>query len=198
MFPLEADRFRGEIILIARILLVILFVISGWGKLTNYGWAVSYMATTGAPAPQIAAVLAIAIELFVGIAILLGIFTRPLALLMALFTLVAAFIGHRYWTMTGADQYFNEMHFYKNVSIVGGFLLLYSTGAGKYSLDTALGRISRGGLPIASATASMSPRSEHRLPSDNSAKIHRPGLIGSAELMMDKWLKYPGRLYNRR
>jgi uncharacterized membrane protein YphA (DoxX/SURF4 family) len=48
MFPLEADRFRGEIILIARILLVILFVISGWGKLTNYGWAVSYMATTGA------------------------------------------------------------------------------------------------------------------------------------------------------
>ena len=92
MLPLEADRFRGEIILMARILLVILFVISGWGKLTNYGWAVSYMATTGAPAPQIAAVLAIAIELFVGIAILLGIFTRPLALLMALFTLVAAFI----------------------------------------------------------------------------------------------------------
>jgi putative oxidoreductase len=36
------------------------------------------------------------------------------------------------------------MHFYKNVSIVGGFLLLYITGAGKYSLDTALGRISRG------------------------------------------------------
>jgi putative oxidoreductase len=59
---------------------------------------------------------------------------------MALFTLVAAFIGHRYWTMTGADQYSNEMHFYKNVSIVGGFLLLYITGAGKYSLDTALGR----------------------------------------------------------
>jgi putative oxidoreductase len=138
MFPLEADRFRGEIILIARILLVILFVISGWGKLTNYGWAVSYMATTGTPAPQIAAVLAIAIELFVGIAILLGIFTRPLALLMALFTLVAAFIGHRYWTMTGADQYSNEMHFYKNISIVGGFLLLYITGAGKYSLDAQL------------------------------------------------------------
>jgi putative oxidoreductase len=91
--------------------------------------------------PRLAAVLAIAIELFVGIAILLGIFTRPLALLMALFTLVAAFIGHRYWTMTGADQYSNEMHF---VSIVGGFLLLYITGAGKYSLDTALGRISRG------------------------------------------------------
>jgi putative oxidoreductase len=146
VFPLEADRFRGEVILIARILLVILFVISGWGKLTNYGWAVSYMATTGAPAPQIAAVLAIAIELFVGIAILLGIFTRQLALLMALFTLVAAFIGHRYWSMTGADQYSNEMHFYKNVSIVGGFLLLYISGAGKYSLDTALGGISRGAL----------------------------------------------------
>jgi hypothetical protein len=54
------------------------------------------------------------------------------------------------------------------------------------------------GLPIASAPASLSPRSEHRLPSDNSAKTRRPELIGSADPMMDKWLGYPGRLYNRR
>ena len=64
---------------------------------------------------------------------------RPLAVLMAFYTLATGFIGHHYWTMTGLDQYANEINFYKNVSIMGGFLALYIAGAGKYSLDARLG-----------------------------------------------------------
>ena len=135
MFAIEADRFRNEVILAARVLLVLLYLIFGWSKRTNYSETVSYMATTGAPVPQISAVIAIAIEFFIGLAILVGIFTRPLALLMAVYTLATALIGHHYWTMSGADQLANETNFYKNVSIMGGFLLLFITGAGKYSLD---------------------------------------------------------------
>ena len=60
---------------------------------------------------------------------------------MAVYTLATAFIGHHYWIMSGADQYANEINFYKNVSIMGGFLLLFITGAGKYSLDAAFGEI---------------------------------------------------------
>jgi putative oxidoreductase len=139
MFAIGADRFRNEVILAARVLLVLLYVIFGWSKLTNYGETLSYMATTGAPVPQISAVIAIAIEFFVGTAIVFGIFTRPLALVMAVYTLATAFIGHHYWTMSGAEQLANETNFYKNVSIMAGFLLLYITGAGKYSLDAIFG-----------------------------------------------------------
>jgi len=59
--------------------------------------------------------------------------------LLALYTLATAFIGHHYWTMTGTDHYANMTNFYKNVSITGGFFLLYVTGAGKYSIDAKLG-----------------------------------------------------------
>jgi putative oxidoreductase len=140
MFTLVAERIRNEVILAARVLLVLLFVIFGWSKLTDYGGTVSYMAMTGAPVPQISAAIAIVIELFVGIAILFGIFTRPLALVMAAYTLATGFIGHHYWTMSGADQLASETNFYKNVSIMAGFLLLYITGAGKYSLDARFGQ----------------------------------------------------------
>jgi putative oxidoreductase len=54
--------------------------------------------------------------------------------------LAAAFIGHRYWTMSGATAFDNMIHFYKNISIVGGLLLLYVTGAGKYSIDARMNR----------------------------------------------------------
>ena len=65
--------------------------------------------------------------------------TPPLAVVLALYTLVCAFIGHPYWTMAAADRLVNMITFYKNVSIMGGFFLLYVTGAGKYSIDAKLG-----------------------------------------------------------
>jgi putative oxidoreductase len=139
MFAVLAERTRNEVILAARVLIVLLFVIFGWSKLTNYGGTVSFMATTGAPAPQISAAVAIAIEFFGGIAILFGVFTRPLALVMAVYALATGVIGHHYWTMSGADQLANEINFYKNVSIMAGFLLLFVTGAGKYALDATFG-----------------------------------------------------------
>ena len=48
-------------------------------------------------------------------------------------------IGHRYWTVKGADYVDSLDGFYKDLSIMGGFLLLYITGAGKYSIDALLG-----------------------------------------------------------
>lgn len=131
-------RNEDEIVLAARILLVVLFLVFGWDKLTNYSATVGYMAHTGLPVPPLAALIAIAVEFFVSIAIVLGVWTRPLAVLMAVYTLATAFIGHRFWTMTGGAHLVNEINFYKNLSIVGGFLLLYVTGAGKYSIDGRL------------------------------------------------------------
>ncbi|HME20825.1 MAG TPA: DoxX family protein [Acetobacteraceae bacterium] len=140
MTTFGAERIRDEAILVARILLVVLFVVFGWSKLTNYAGAVGYMVQTGAPMPSAAALVAIAVEVFVALAVALGVWTRPLALLLALYTLGTALIGHPFWTMEGAARYANAINFYKNISIIGGFLLLYVTGAGRYSVDARLGR----------------------------------------------------------
>lgn len=122
------------VILLGRVLLIWLFVTYGWPKLLNFGGTAAYMGHVGAPFPVLAAIIAVIMEFFVGIAVLIGIFTRPLALLLFLYTFGTALIGHHYWTMTGTEQYENEINFYKNLSIMGGFLLLYVTGAGKYSI----------------------------------------------------------------
>ena len=74
-------------------------------------------------------------ELPVAFAVAVGAFTRPSALLMFFYTLGTALIGHRYWTITGADYVDSMDSFFKNLAIMGGFLLLVVTGPGKYSID---------------------------------------------------------------
>ncbi|OAJ62230.1 hypothetical protein A6V36_22175 [Paraburkholderia ginsengiterrae] len=126
---------KDSVLLVARILLMVLFVMFGWAKLTGFGGTVAYMTSSGAPMPELSAVIAVVMELIVGVALLVGFFTRPLALLLALYTFGTAIIGHHFWNMTGAVQYDNMIHFYKNISIIGGLLLLCVSGPGKYSID---------------------------------------------------------------
>lgn len=139
MLKFGAGRCPDGAILIARIFLMLLFVIFGWQKLTGFGGTEAYMAHVGAPAPALAAIIAVVMELFVGIALILGVATRPLAILMLLYTFGTALIGHHYWSMTGMERFEGMINFYKNISIMGGLLLLYVTGAGKFSIDYKLG-----------------------------------------------------------
>ena len=127
------------VILAARLLLAALFLIFGWRKLTDYSGTVSRMVQDGAPIPVLATAVAIFMELPAAFALAVGAFTRPLAALLGLYTLASALIAHHYWTMTRANKIDSMESFYKNLSIVGGFLLLYITGAGKYSIDAILG-----------------------------------------------------------
>jgi putative oxidoreductase len=98
------------------------------------------MASVGVPSPSIAALVAIVVEFFIALAVAFGAWTRPLALLLALYTLATALIGHHFWTMDGAARSANAINFYKNISIIGGFLLLYVTGGGRYSVDVQWGK----------------------------------------------------------
>lgn len=126
---------RNEIILLARILLMILFIISGWGKLTNFDGTATYMSSLGVPMPMVAAGIAVVMEFFVAIAIVVGFYTRPLAFLYVLFVLGTALIGHHFWTMVDPERAANMTQYFKNLSIMGGLLLLGITGPGKYSID---------------------------------------------------------------
>jgi len=98
---LDQIAYSDALILVARIFLMALFVSTGWEKLTNFAATVGYMQTVKAPLPAIAAAIAVFMEFFVGIAIIVGILTRLLALAFAVFTLGTALLGHRFWTMDG-------------------------------------------------------------------------------------------------
>jgi putative oxidoreductase len=131
---------NDEIILAARLLLATLFLIFGWRKLRDYSGTVSQMVQEeGLRMPVLATVGSIFMELPVAFAVAVSAFTRPSAVLLALYSLGTALIGHHYWTVKGADQVDSMEGFYKDLSIMGGFLLLSVTGAGKYSIDVLCG-----------------------------------------------------------
>lgn len=134
---------NDELILAARLLLTTLFLIFGWRKLKDFPGTVRQMVDLGVPIPTLAAAAATFMELPVAFAVAVGALVRPLALLVLLYTLGTALIGHRYWTQTGAERVDGMDGFYKNLSIMGGFLLLHTTGAGHYSVDALLGIAAR-------------------------------------------------------
>jgi putative oxidoreductase len=126
---------QNLVLLIARILLMILFLVAGLPKLLHFSDTIAYMGSAGAPLPAVAAAIAVLMEVPVAIALLVGFQTRPLALLLAIYTIGAGLIGHPFWTMTGAEQMNNMIHFYKNLAISGGLLALCAAGPGRFSFD---------------------------------------------------------------
>ncbi len=124
-----------SVLLVSRILLAALFVLFGWTKLTGFSGTVDYMAHVGAPVPMVSAIIAVVMEFVVGILIVVGFYTRPLAVLLALYTVGTAIIGHHFWNQTGTEQMMNMINFYKNVSIAGGLLALAVAGPGRFSID---------------------------------------------------------------
>jgi putative oxidoreductase len=122
-------------LLVGRILLALIFIPAGFHHLTNSSGFAGYLDAHGVPLSSVVAVVAGCVEFFGALAILLGFGTRYAAPLLALFSLIAALVGHRYWNETGA-QYANQYnHFFKDVAITGGFLVLYAVGPGRWSID---------------------------------------------------------------
>jgi putative oxidoreductase len=114
--------------LAARILLSALFLIAGLNKIGQYGAMVGYMQSAGVPGQLLPVV--IAVEVVGALALIAGWKTRIVASLMAGFTVLAAVIFHG--NLSNPDQL---IHFLKNLSIAGGFLVLIVNGAGPLSLD---------------------------------------------------------------
>ena len=118
--------------LAARLLVASLFVPEGWGKINGYVDTQSYMAQFGVE-PRLLP-LVIALEFGGGLALALGAATRPLALAIGVFSLLAALVFHE-----GAD-YSEVLEFRKDFAIAGGLFALAALGAGAWSLDALLAR----------------------------------------------------------
>ncbi len=129
------------ILLMGRLALGAIFVKSGFQKLMALGAFAASLAGRGVPASSFWAVVGATVEFVGGILIVTGLKTRYASLLMILFVIVATGISHRFWDFAdAAARRSQESQFFKNLSIIGGFLVLYVAGAGRFALDAVLGR----------------------------------------------------------
>ena len=128
-----SNKLENIALLAARILMPILFISAGWGKVTGYAGTQQYMEAMGVPGALLP--LTILLELGGGLAVLFGLLTRTTALFTAGFTILTAFLFHSNF----ADGV-NQLMFMKNLTIAGGFLLLAITGPGAFSIDRVLNK----------------------------------------------------------
>lgn len=129
------NAMQDTLALIGRILIAYLFIPAGFGKLMGFAGTVGYITSAGLPVPEVAAVIAIIVELGFGIALLLGFKTRFTAVVLAIFTVAAALSFHKYWAAPDAMKMMQTINFNKNMAIAGGLLVLAAFGAGRFSID---------------------------------------------------------------
>lgn len=116
--------------LAARILMAAIFVMSGIGKIANPAGTIGYINAMGLPFPELALAGAIGIEVIGGLLLVAGLYTRPVALALAAFSIVTGVVFH------GAIGDQNQMiHLMKNFAMAGGLLQIAAFGAGSLSLD---------------------------------------------------------------
>ena len=121
--------------LVGRILLALIFITSGFEKLTGFSGTVGYIASKGLPLPQVGAALAVLVELGGGLMLAIGFKARWAALAIAIFSLAAGFLFHDFWNADAASKMMQSINFWKNVSIAGGMLMVFAFGPGRYSVD---------------------------------------------------------------
>ncbi len=133
-----AAQWTDFLLLVGRVLMGWIFVSSGWRKMMDIPGFVATMPRRGLP--DFLGYIAPFVEFIGGLCLLAGLATRYASLVLLLFVIIASFSSHRYWAVEPAQVANQSSHFWKNVSMKGGLVLLFITGAGRLSLDWMLGR----------------------------------------------------------
>ncbi len=121
--------------LIGRILLALIFLSSGLHKIGGFEGTLVYMAQRGMPAPQLFLIGAIVLEIAGSLSVILGYKARLGAIALIVFTVPTLFIFHNFWTYPPDQAQMQFIMFMKNLSMIGGLLLVVGFGSGPKSLD---------------------------------------------------------------
>jgi len=130
---MEIVRMYGP--LVGRVLLALIFIIAGYGKITGFDGTVGYMQAYNVPMTQVLAVLAIIVELGGGLMIAVGWKARWAAAAIFIFVLIASFIFHAFWAVPADQAQLQNIMFMKNLAIMGGMLYIIVYGSGPFSVD---------------------------------------------------------------
>jgi putative oxidoreductase len=131
---------QNALALAGRVLIALLFVPEGVRKLIDFGGTVGYITHANVPLPEVAAVIAIIVELGLALLLLAGWQTRWVALAMAIYVIVITPIFHPYWNAAPAQLFSQKVNFFKNLAIIGGLLQVVAFGPGGWSLDAGRGK----------------------------------------------------------
>jgi len=132
----DYSLWQNFLLLAARVLMGWIFVDAGWRKLFAMDGFIQSLATRRVPYASVMGWIGAVVEFLGGLAILLGFWTRCAAIAIIVFVIVATAISHRYWEFTEpAARRMQQGQFAKNLAIIGGFLLMMITGAGRFSMD---------------------------------------------------------------
>jgi len=123
--------------LLGRILISVVFILGGIGKITGFSMEQGMVAAKHVPLPSVALGIALVIELVGGLAILLGLLTRFTSWILFLYLIPTTLLFHNFWAFQGMDRIDTMVHFEKNLAIMGGLLILAAYGAGAYSIDSS-------------------------------------------------------------
>ncbi|MGP0090748.1 MAG: DoxX family protein [Xanthobacteraceae bacterium] len=126
------DSMKPYADLVGRVLIAAVFVLAGWGKISAYAGTQVYMQSAGVPGALLP--LVILLELGGGIAIVIGFYTRTVALLLAGFSIIAGALFHG-----GSSDQMQQIMLLKDLGLAGGFLFLVANGAGRLSIDARRG-----------------------------------------------------------
>lgn len=126
---------HAPVVVIARVLLALMFVLAGFSKFAGLEGTAGYIGSKGLPMPMLLAVLTAIVEVVGGIALIVGFQARYAALALAVFTLLASVLFHNFWAMPAEQAFVNQLMFMKNLAVAGGLLFVFSMGAGPASLD---------------------------------------------------------------
>jgi putative oxidoreductase len=125
--------------LFGRILLSVIFILSGINKVFSWDQTLTFMTQRGLPAPHVLLSVALGIEILGGLGILFGRFTRFWATILFLYLIPVTLVIHAFW-MAGPDSRDQFTHFLKNVAIIGSLLYMAAHGAGRFSIDSVVRR----------------------------------------------------------
>jgi putative oxidoreductase len=131
---------RSSTALIGRILLSVIFLTSGFMKLTDPASTIGYMQSAGIPNADTLVYVAGAAEVLGGLALLFGFLARLGALGLFIYLIPTTLYFHNFWALEGADAQMQMANFMKNLAVMGGLLMVVAHGPGAYSID---GRIRR-------------------------------------------------------
>jgi putative oxidoreductase len=133
------NALQNPFALLARLLMAALFLPAGISKIGGFAGTAGYIGSVGLPLPEVGAAIAILVEVIAPILLIIGLFTRPAALVLAVFTLVASVFFHAYWSVPADQQFMQSLLFWKNIGVVGGLLAIAAFGAGAFSVDAKHG-----------------------------------------------------------